>query len=137
MSTLSEADVFIFVTQLGLIIFAARLCGEFAKRLNLPLLVGEVVAGILLGPWVGIALTGLSLLLQAAFFAHGGFSTWGANVITLDEALANADSANNLQWLISNTEAASDTPKADDKPAVGEQTIAPGGASFSEFTLKL
>lgn len=44
---------------------------------------GSPLAGILLGPWVGIALTGLSLLLQAAFFAHGGFSTWGANVITL------------------------------------------------------
>lgn len=44
---------------------------------------GSPLAGILLGPWIGIALTGLSLMLQAAFFAHGGFSTWGANVITL------------------------------------------------------
>ncbi|MCP4131755.1 MAG: energy-coupling factor ABC transporter permease [bacterium] len=44
---------------------------------------GSPLIGILLGPWIGIALTGLSLLLQAAFFAHGGFSTWGANVITL------------------------------------------------------
>ncbi len=44
---------------------------------------GSPLAGILMGPWVGIALTGLSLLLQAAFFAHGGFSTWGANLITL------------------------------------------------------
>jgi cobalt/nickel transport system permease protein len=44
---------------------------------------GSPLVGILLGPWVGIAITGLTLLLQAAFFAHGGFSTWGANVITL------------------------------------------------------
>ncbi len=44
---------------------------------------GAPLVGILLGPWIGIALTGLTLLLQAAFFAHGGFSTWGANVITL------------------------------------------------------
>lgn len=44
---------------------------------------GSPIVGILLGPWIGIALTGLTLLLQAAFFAHGGFSTWGANVITL------------------------------------------------------
>ncbi len=44
---------------------------------------GSPLAGILLGPWIGIALTGLSLLLQAAFFAHGGFSTWGANIVTL------------------------------------------------------
>lgn len=44
---------------------------------------GTPLAGIILGPWIGIALAGLSLLLQAAFFAHGGFSTWGANVIIL------------------------------------------------------
>lgn len=44
---------------------------------------GSPLAGILLGPWIGIGLTGLSLLLQAAFFAHGGFSTWGANLLTL------------------------------------------------------
>lgn len=44
---------------------------------------GSPLAGILLGPWIGIALTGLSLFLQAAFFAHGGFSTWGANLVTL------------------------------------------------------
>ncbi len=44
---------------------------------------GSPLVGILLGPFIGIAVTGLTLLLQAAFFAHGGFSTWGANVITL------------------------------------------------------
>ena len=44
---------------------------------------GSPLVGILLGPFIGIAITGLTLLLQAAFFAHGGFSTWGANVITL------------------------------------------------------
>ena len=38
---------------------------------------------ILLGPRTAIALTGVSLLLQAAFFAHGGFSSWGANMISL------------------------------------------------------
>jgi cobalt/nickel transport system permease protein len=44
---------------------------------------GSPLAAIIMGPAVGIALTGISLLLQAAFFAHGGFSTWGANVIAL------------------------------------------------------
>lgn len=44
---------------------------------------GTPLIGILLGPPIGIALTGISLLLQAAFFAHGGFSTWGANVVAL------------------------------------------------------
>jgi cobalt/nickel transport system permease protein len=44
---------------------------------------GTPLIGILLGPAIGFALTGISLLLQAAFFAHGGFSTWGANVVAL------------------------------------------------------
>ncbi len=44
---------------------------------------GTPLAAIIMGPAVAIALTGISLLLQAAFFAHGGFSTWGANVIAL------------------------------------------------------
>ena len=44
---------------------------------------GTPMIGILLGPLIGFALTGVSLLLQAAFFAHGGFGTWGANVVAL------------------------------------------------------
>jgi cobalt/nickel transport system permease protein len=44
---------------------------------------GTPLIAILLGPFIGTALAGISLLLQAAFFAHGGFSTWGANVLTL------------------------------------------------------
>lgn len=52
MSNLGEHDVFIFIAQLGVIIFIARLCGEVAKRLGQPILAGEVTAGILLGPTV-------------------------------------------------------------------------------------
>jgi cobalt/nickel transport system permease protein len=44
---------------------------------------GTPLIAILLGPSISIALAGIALLLQAAFFAHGGFSTWGANVIAL------------------------------------------------------
>ena len=44
---------------------------------------GTPLVAILLGPSKGIALAGVSLLLQAAFFAHGGFGTWGANVVVL------------------------------------------------------
>ena len=44
---------------------------------------GTPLVAILLGPRIAIALTGISLLLQAAFFAHGGFATWGANVVAL------------------------------------------------------
>lgn len=44
---------------------------------------GTPLVSILLGPVIGMALTGISLLLQAAFFGHGGFATWGANVTAL------------------------------------------------------
>ncbi len=44
---------------------------------------GTPLIAILFGPSIAIALTGGSLLLQAAFFAHGGFGTWGANVVAL------------------------------------------------------
>jgi cobalt/nickel transport system permease protein len=44
---------------------------------------GTPLVAILLGPRVTFALTGISLLLQAALFAHGGFSTWGANLVSL------------------------------------------------------
>ncbi len=44
---------------------------------------GTPLVAILLGPLIGVALAGVSLLLQAAFFAHGGFGTWGANVVVL------------------------------------------------------
>ncbi len=44
---------------------------------------GTPLIAILFGPAIAIALTGVSLLLQAAFFAHGGFGTWGANIVAL------------------------------------------------------
>jgi len=44
---------------------------------------GTPLAAILLGPGVTIVLACLGLLLQAAFFAHGGFSSLGANTLTL------------------------------------------------------
>jgi len=50
MTILSEHDVFIFVAQLGIIIFSARFFGEIAKKFGQPIIVGEVFAGIVLGP---------------------------------------------------------------------------------------
>ncbi|HXC63161.1 MAG TPA: energy-coupling factor ABC transporter permease, partial [bacterium] len=44
---------------------------------------GTPLAAILLGPGVTILLSCLALFLQAAFFAHGGFSSLGANTLTL------------------------------------------------------
>jgi twitching motility protein PilU len=50
-------------------------------------------------------------------------------VISQEEALAHADSASNLYWLLNNDQANEDKPA--DKPAVDE------GATFTEFTLNL
>jgi twitching motility protein PilU len=51
-------------------------------------------------------------------------------VITQDEALANADSASNLYWLLNNTQKPKDT--APEVPAEKEE-----GATFTEFTLNV
>lgn len=64
------------------------------------------------------------------------FNLYKAGVITLDEALANADSANNLQWLINNAAAPAQPPAASQTPANPVQS-APPGTSFSKFTLTL
>ena len=60
----------------------------------------------------------------------------------VDEALANADSATNLLWLINNTEAGAAIKDAQTKAAVGQpaakvesKPMSDGGASFSDFKL--
>src|SRR3989338_6877440 len=52
MGGLSEHTIFLFVLQLGIIIFLARIFGEFAAKLGQPVMVGEVLAGVFLGPLV-------------------------------------------------------------------------------------
>jgi cobalt/nickel transport system permease protein len=42
---------------------------------------GTPLAAILVGPFVSVVLSVVSLLLQALFFAHGGITTLGANVM--------------------------------------------------------
>ncbi|MDN4054532.1 PilT/PilU family type 4a pilus ATPase [Massilia sp. YIM B02763] len=54
-----------------------------------------------------------------------------AGLVTQDEALANADSATNLLWLINNGPAGS--PKKEEAPAKPAEP--PPGPSFTEFTL--
>src|ERR1051325_4579748 len=44
--------VFLLLVQLALILFTARMGAEGAKRLGLPAVVGELAAGIVLGPSV-------------------------------------------------------------------------------------
>ena len=44
---------------------------------------GTGLAAILLGPTLGVVTAAVALLIQALFLAHGGLSTWGANVFTM------------------------------------------------------
>ena len=60
------------------------------------------------------------------------FRLYKTGVITLEEALANADSANNLNWLINNAESTDDGAAS---PADGSGSGSSDGASFSDIKL--
>lgn len=65
-----QNDVLVFVLQILVLLFTARLCGEIAQRFRQPSVVGEIIAGIILGPTViGGALPEISqwLLPQTEF----------------------------------------------------------------------
>ncbi len=83
-----------------------------------------------------------SLAPGSQTFEQDLFRLYKENIITLDEALTNADSPTNLSWLINNAQLG--TPSAADKK--GRSTSAgaldfsqtdPMGASFSEFSLNV
>jgi cobalt/nickel transport system permease protein len=44
---------------------------------------GTALAGILLGPAISILIAAAALLIQALFLAHGGLSTWGADIVSM------------------------------------------------------
>ncbi len=44
---------------------------------------GTAMAAILIGPMYSILATAVALLLQALFLAHGGITTWGANITSM------------------------------------------------------
>lgn len=44
---------------------------------------GTGLAAILLGPVVSVVVAAVALLIQALFLAHGGISTWGANLFSM------------------------------------------------------
>ena len=58
-----------FVLQIGIIIFAARLGGAIASLFRLPSILGELAAGIVIGPW---ALGGIAI--GDGLFANGLFN---------------------------------------------------------------
>ena len=80
-----------------------------------------------------------SLAPGSQTFEQDLFRLYRDGVITLDEALANADSPTNLSWLINNSEFGTDSKKEEklgDVPLDFSATN-PGGPSFKEFTLSL
>ncbi len=44
---------------------------------------GTPLGAILVGPFISTVLGALALFIQALFLAHGGFSTWGANIVSM------------------------------------------------------
>lgn len=44
---------------------------------------GTPLGAILVGPFISTTLGALALLIQALFLAHGGISTWGANIVSM------------------------------------------------------
>jgi len=44
---------------------------------------GTGISGILVGPAISILIAAVALLIQALFLAHGGLSTWGANIVSM------------------------------------------------------
>ena len=81
-----------------------------------------------------------SLAPGSQTFEQDLFRLYKENTITLDEALANADSPTNLSWLINNAQLQAPAPKTLAPLTVAPADQAeptPGGASFAEFTLKL
>jgi cobalt/nickel transport system permease protein len=44
---------------------------------------GTAISGILVGPAISILITAVALLIQALFLAHGGLTTWGADIVSM------------------------------------------------------
>ena len=81
-----------------------------------------------------------SMVPGSQTFEQALFALYQSGTITLDEALANADSANNLQQVINNAAAVAAAPAAGAEPGKTDASpmttsLAPG--SFSEFKLNM
>jgi Kef-type K+ transport system membrane component KefB len=50
MNVLSHSENISVILSMGLMLIAARLFGEFFRKLKMPLVVGELIAGVVLGP---------------------------------------------------------------------------------------
>lgn len=64
-------EMMFLVLQIGIIIFAARLGGAAATMLRMPSILGELAAGIVIGPW---ALGGIGFGGEGSVFQYGLFN---------------------------------------------------------------
>jgi twitching motility protein PilU len=79
-----------------------------------------------------------SLAPGSQTFEQDLFRLYRENVITLEEALANADSPTNLSWLINNSQFSAPGGEPASKPSAPSLEFEnSNGASFREFTLNL
>lgn len=72
-------EMMFLVIQIGVIIFAAKLGGMLAQRVKLPSILGELAAGIVIGPW---ALGGLGF--GTGLFADGLFHGGALRALAAD-----------------------------------------------------
>lgn len=79
MQVLSHSDITIFLLALAVLLTAARVMGELARRVQQPAVVGEIFAGILLGPTV---LGALAPELSQALFPQSGPVAIGLEALT-------------------------------------------------------
>lgn len=59
---------------------------------------GTGLAAVLVGPWMAVLVTVVALVLQALFLAHGGFTTLGADVLSM--GVAGAFAGYGVFWLL-------------------------------------
>lgn len=80
-----------------------------------------------------------SLAPGSQTFEQDLFRLYREGVISMDEALSNADSPTNLSWLINNSELTNSKGRDDQKidTTLNFDSTNEGGASFKEFTLSL
>lgn len=77
-------QIAVLAMQIGIIIFAAKLCGDLAKKIKQPSVLGELLAGILIGPYVLGAIPLPFLHLPHGLF---GFVPQTVTVSGLEEAV--------------------------------------------------
>lgn len=88
MATLNHNEVVTLLAGLGILLLLARALGEACRRLHQPTVLGEIAAGILLGPTVlgAISPETLKLLFPAkgsVALAHGALTNLGAVLFLL------------------------------------------------------